>query len=395
MLKEEIQRLAQEILPEISADRRHLHAHPELSFLEYDTAKYIETRLDEYGIAHERKAQTGVVGLLSGTMESSDKVVALRADIDALPILEENEVSYRSTNPGVMHACGHDAHTASLLGVAAILSKLKHRFTGTVKFIFQPAEEKVPGGAGSMIAEGALANPVPAVILGQHVMPELSAGKVGFRAGPYMACNDEIYMTVNGKGGHAAMPHLNIDPVAITCQVITALQQVVSRHANPLVPSVLSFGRVIANGAANVIPDHVEIAGTFRTFDEKWRAEAHRKIESIATATVESMGGTCDIEIRRGYPVLQNDVQITHQAHGWAEEYLGRENVIDLDVWTAAEDFAAYCRHIPGCFYRLGVAAPGEDRVRELHTPVFDIAEDALRVGAGLMAFLALKQLAD
>lgn len=395
MLKEEIQRLAQEILPEINADRKYLHAHPELSFQEYDTAKYIEGKLAELGVLFERKAKTGIIGLLTGTKQGSEKVIALRADIDALPITEENEVEYRSKNSGVMHACGHDAHTASLLGVARILSRLKHHFSGSVKLIFQPAEEKAPGGAKSMIEEGVLENPVPAVILGQHVMPELQTGKVGFRVGHYMACNDEIYITVQGQGGHAAMPHLIVDPVMLAAQVLTGLQQIVSRQANPLMPSVLSFGKVIANGAVNVIPDSVYIEGTFRTFNEEWRTQAHKQITIMATSISESMGGTCNVEIRRNYPVLQNDEHVTRQTRAWAEEYLGTENIVDLDLWMAAEDFSIYCQHIPGCFYRLGVGIQGAERVRQLHTPVFDIDHQSLQVGAGLMAYLALRKLSE
>ena len=278
MLKENILQLAASLFDETVANRRHLHAWPELSFQEYKTSEFVAKKLTDLKIPFEKKANTGIVALLEGAQSSSQQVVALRADMDALPIEEANEVSYKSKNKGVMHACGHDVHTSSLLAVAAILNQLKAEFSGTVKFIFQPAEEKLPGGAGLMIKEGALENPRPSCIIGQHVMPELAAGKVGFRQGNYMASNDEIYITVTGKGGHAAMPHTYTDPVSITCQMITALQQIVSRQANPLIPSVLSFGKIIANGSVNVIPDKVEIEGTFRTLNEEWRMEVHRRI---------------------------------------------------------------------------------------------------------------------
>ena len=395
MLKDDISRLAKELYDETVTNRRYLHSNPELSFKEYNTAVFVESRLSSLGIPFERKANTGIVALLTGTKEDSEKVIALRADMDALPIPEANEVEYASKSPGVMHACGHDAHTASLLAVAGILSQLKAQFSGTVKFIFQPAEETLPGGAGLMIQEGALENPKPGWILGQHVMPELPAGKVGFRPGYYMACNDEIYITVIGKGGHAAMPHLNIDPVSITCQLITALQQVVSRQANPLIPSVLSFGKIIANGAVNVIPDKVEIEGTFRTFNEEWRENAHQKIKEMTIALVEGMGAKCEIEIRKGYPVLTNEEELTLKMRQLAEDYLGPQNVVSLDLWMAAEDFAFYGQKVPACFYRLGVGNEAENETRALHTPSFDINESSLETGSGLMAWLALKGLGN
>ena len=382
MLIEEIRRLAKELYENTVADRRHLHANPELSFKEFETAAFIEGRLKAMSVSYTKIGGTGIVALLTGTKEMSDKVIALRADIDALPISEDNEVAYKSKEPGIMHACGHDAHTASLLAVAGILSRLKDLFSGTIKFIFQPAEEKLPGGAALMIREGVLENPPPTEILGQHVMPELAAGKVGFRGGSFMACNDEIYMTISGKGGHAAMPHLVTDAVAITCQVITALQQVVSRQASPLIPSVLSFGKIWADGSVNVIPDKVEIEGTFRTFDEAWRESAHQKIRKLAVSLAEGMGGKCDLEIRRGYPVLINDVERTKEMRQQAVAYLGAENVVDLDLWMAAEDFAYYAKHVPACFYRLGVGEIGINHPPALHTPTFDIAEKSLETGS-------------
>src|ERR1700761_2561447 len=316
MLKEKIQQLAKNIFDDVVANRRHLHSHPELSFHEVETSAFIESKLDEMGLTYERMADNGLVSIIKGE-KPSDRVVALRADMDALPILEANDVPYKSQNEGVMHACGHDVHTSSLLGTAKILTSLKAEFGGTVKLIFQPAEEKLPGGASLMIKEGVLENPKPQAVLGQHVMPLIDAGKVGFRAGKYMASTDEIYVIGRGKGGHGAQPQQNIDPVLITAHMLTALQQVVSRFADPKTPSVLSFGKVIANGATNVIPNEVYLEGTFRTMDEKWRGEAHVKMKKMAEGIAESMGGTVDFNIVKGYPYLVNEEKLTAATRGY------------------------------------------------------------------------------
>ncbi|HNP98968.1 MAG TPA: M20 family metallopeptidase, partial [Bacteroidia bacterium] len=304
---DKIKQLAKTFHPDIVSCRRHLHMHPELSFKEIETQKFVEQKLREYGINNfKRMANTGVVALIEGKNPAS-KVVALRADMDALPIQETNNTSYVSKNDGVMHACGHDVHTSSLLGVARILNSVQEDFEGTVKFIFQPGEEKLPGGASMMIKEGVLSNPAPQAVIGQHVMPQIKAGKIGFRKGLYMASTDEIYVKVKGKGGHGAMPHLTVDPVMITAQILVALQQIVSRTAKPSMPSVLSFGKVIANGATNVIPDEVYLEGTFRTLNEEWRDEAHHKMKKMAEGIAESMNGSCEFTIVRGYPFLIND----------------------------------------------------------------------------------------
>src|ERR1700761_2023382 len=324
MNKEQIQQLSQNIFNEVVADRRHLHSHPELSFHETETSAYVAGKLTELGLEYQRMADNGLVALIKGE-KPSDRVVALRADMDALPITEANDVPYKSQNVGVMHACGHDAHTSSLLGTAKILTDLKSQFGGTVKLIFQPAEEKLPGGASLMIKEGVLENPKPQAVLGQHVMPLIDAGKVGFRAGKYMASTDEIYVTVKGKGGHGAQPQQNIDPIIITAHMITALQQVISRFADPKNPSVLSFGKVIANGATNVIPNEVYLEGTFRTMDEKWRNDAHKKMKKMAEGIVESMGATVEFNIMNGYPYLINEEKLTVSTRGHAEDYLGKE----------------------------------------------------------------------
>lgn len=387
-----IKEKAEKYHSEMIAVRRHLHAHPELSFEEYKTSEYVAGKLDELGIPYQKGfVKTGIVGLIEGSKPG--KTIALRADLDALPIIEENQKEYKSKNEGVMHACGHDVHTTSLLGAARILNELKDQWAGTIKLVFQPGEERLPGGASLMIREGALENPKPQFIFGQHVLPSMEVGKVGFRPGMYMASADEIYMTIKGKGGHAALPHLNVDPILMTSHIIVALQQVVSRNAPPAVPSVLSFGKVIANGATNVIPDEVKIEGTFRTMNEEWRADAHQKIARLATEIAKSMGGECVVDIRKGYPYLVNDEELTLKARSNAIAYMGAENVIDMDLRMTAEDFSYYSQEMPGCFYRIGTGNTSKGITSGLHTSTFDIDEDALKTGMGLMAWLALCEL--
>lgn len=393
MIKDRIKLLASEYKTEIIANRRHIHFNPEFSFEEYETLAFVQAKLRDIGVTDfEVKANTGLVALIKGK-NPDKKTIALRADMDALPIIEQNEVSYKSTKPGLMHACGHDVHTASLLGVAKILNEVKEDFEGTVKLLFQPGEELTPGGASLMIKDKALENPRPSGIFGQHVMPLIPVGKVGFRKGMYMASADELYITVKGKGGHAAMPETLIDPVLIASHMIVALQQIVSRNASPKTPSVLSFGRVEALGATNIIPYEVKIQGTFRTLDEQWRYKAHKHMINIAKGIVEGMGGEVDFEVRRGYPFLKNAEELTDRAQYAAIDYLGQENVVDLDIWMAAEDFSYYTQEIDGCFYRLGTRNEAKGITSGVHTPTFDIDEDALEIGAGLMAYLAVKEL--
>ncbi|MCO6501081.1 MAG: amidohydrolase [Vicingus serpentipes] len=380
------------IKAEVLDIRRHLHQHPELSFNEYNTSKFVCSKLDEYGIAYkEGVVNTGIVANIKGK-NPDKKLVALRADLDALPIQEENQMDYKSVNEGVMHACGHDVHTAALLGAAKILNELKEEFEGSIRLIFQPGEEKLPGGASLMIKEGVLKNPEPAGIVGQHVYPNLDAGKVGFRSGMYMASADEIYVTVHGEGGHAALPHFNIDPIIISAHILTALQQLVSRAAKPTVPTVLSFGKIIGEGATNIIPDKVELEGTFRTMDEEWRAIAHQKMKKMAENIAMSMGGSCEFKIAKGYPYLVNDETMTNIAKNAAIAYLGKDNVVDLDLRMTAEDFSYYSQVIPACFYRLGTKKPNGETVG-LHTSTFDIDENALEVSTGLMAWIAINEL--
>jgi amidohydrolase len=394
MIKEKIQTLASEIYEQVVGFRQHIHANPELSFKEFETSAYIQEQLKAWGIPFSIMANTGVVGIIKGDLPS-EQVIALRADMDALPILEANDKPYASKNPGVMHACGHDVHSSSLLGTAYILNNMKAEFGGTVKLIFQPAEELLPGGASIMIKEGVLENPKPHHIVGQHVMPLIDCGKVGFRSGIYMASTDELYVTVHGKGGHGAQPHQNIDPVLISAHILVALQQIVSRNADPRLPTVLSFGKVNANGATNIIPNEVKMEGTFRTLNEDWRKEALARMKKMAEGIAESMGGRCEFNIMHGYPFLINEEQLTANARAFAVEYLGAENVIDLDIWMAAEDFAYYSQVTDACFYRLGTGNPAKDTQHSVHTPNFDIDEDALRSSTGLMAYIALKQLGN
>ena len=394
ILKDKIKKIADRIYNDVVVNRRHLHSNPELSFQEYETFNFIASKLNEAGIEFQKMAGTGLVALVKGDL-LSNAVVALRADMDALTITEANDVPYKSNKAGVMHACGHDVHTASLLGTAQILTELKNEFGGTVKLIFQPAEEKYPGGASMMIKEGVLENSKPQTIIGQHVMPDLETGKVGFCCGKYMASNDEIYVTVHGKGGHGAQPHENVDPVLIASHIIIALQQIVSRIANPKNPSVLSFGKVIANGSVNVIPDEVYMEGTFRTMDETWREQAHQSMKKMAEGIAISMGATCTFKILKGYPFLINEERLTKKIQEFGVDYLGKENVVDLDIWMAAEDFAYYSQIIDSCFYRLGTGNKNLGITSSLHTPTFNIDENALKVSTGLMAYITLKQLGN
>ncbi len=373
--------------------RRHLHANPELSYQEYQTAFYIASQLRDEGIElKEGVAETGLLAVVKGR-NPDRKTIALRADMDALPIQEANEVSYKSRNPGIMHACGHDVHTASLLSTARILNQVKDQFEGTVRFLFQPGEEKNPGGASYMIRDGALENPRPSAILGQHVFPLLPAGKIGFREGMYMASADEIYLKIIGKGGHGAAPDLCIDPIVISAHIIIALQQIISRNANPRQPTVLTFGNITGLGATNIIPNEVNIAGTFRAMNEEWRESALVKIKRMAEGIAEGMGGKCEVEISRGYPYLENNPELTRRIRAAAEQYVGKENVVDLDISLGAEDFSYYSQIVPASFYRLGTRNEAKGISSYVHTPTFNIDEDALKLGPGLMAWLAIKEL--
>ncbi len=394
MLKDQILNLAKQLHPALVEIRNDIHSNPELSFHEFETQKKVEDYLhNKLGLMTKRMANTGVVALIEGK-NPTKRVVGMRADMDALPIVEVNDGrSYRSKIEGVMHACGHDVHTTSLLGAATIINQFKDQFEGTIKLIFQPGEEKLPGGASLLINEGVLENPKVDFMIGQHVMPLFEAGKVGFRKGLYMASTDEIYITVKGKGGHGALPNTAIDSVLMASNLIVALQQIVSRNATPSIPSVLSFGKIIGNGATNVLPPEVKIEGTFRTVNEKWRDKAHTRIQEICKSIGDMFGGEVECTINKGYPFLNNHEGLTEHLIENSSEYLGKENIMDLDIWMAAEDFSYYSQEVPSCFYRLGIRNEERGIINSVHHPAFDIDEEALITGAGLFAYLGLKAL--
>lgn len=388
-MKNRIKELAKAYAPEFTAIRRHLHSHPELSFQEFETTAFIQKQLTAFGVPFKAGiAGTGIIALIEGKNPSS-KTIALRADIDALPITEANDVPYKSANVGVMHACGHDVHTSCVLGATKILNELKDGFEGTVKVLFQPGEEKHPGGASIMIEEGALENPRPDAILGLHVHPSMEAGKLGFHAGKYMASADEIYITIKGKGGHAAQPHLTVDTILVASQLVVSLQQIISRNNNPFSPSVLSICAFNGGLTTNVIPSEVKLMGTFRAMDETWRFRAHELIRKQATGIAEAMGAEIDIEILVGYPTLYNNEEVTNKARGFATEYLGAEAVGDTEIRMGAEDFAFYSQVVPACFFRLGTGNAARGITSGVHTPTFDVDEQAIEIGMGTMAYLA------
>lgn len=387
MLKEKIQQLAQQYSTEFIAIRRHLHAHPELSYQEFETSRLVQNKLTETGIPFDIKATTGVVGLIRGN-NPDKKVIALRADMDALPISEENDVLYKSKRAGVMHACGHDVHTSVLLGAAKILQETRNEWEGTVKLIFQPGEERNPGGASLMIKEGVLENPTPAAIFGLHVHPGLDTGKLSFRSGKVMASADEIYITVKSRGGHAAAPHTTADTILIASHMVVALQQIISRNRNPFSPSVLSITSFQGGYTTNVIPSEVKLMGTFRAMDEEWRFKAHELIRKQATELVHSLGADVDLHIDVGYPTVYNNEQLNTLARHQAESYMGAGNVLETELRMGAEDFGYYSQVIPGCFYRLGVMNVKEGITSGVHTPTFNVDERAIETGMGMMAWL-------
>jgi hippurate hydrolase len=386
-MQEKIKERARMLHPTVVEWRRHLHAHPELSYQEVETAVFVQARLKEMGISFQVMSSTGVIGLIEGK-DPGSRTVALRADMDALPILEENDVPYRSKHAGVMHACGHDVHTACLLGAAQILQETKDHWSGTVKLIFQPGEEKNPGGASLLIKEGVLENPKPQAIVALHVNTLLEAGEVSFRSGKVMASADELYFTIKGKGGHAASPHLAVDPILISAHLITALQQLISRHNQPFNPTVLSITSIQGGTTTNVIPEQVKLMGTFRAMDEQWRFEAHEKIRKLSTELVRSMGGELDLHIDVGYPCVHNHERVNESCRRLAVTYLGNDHVSETELRMGAEDFGYYAQQIPGCFFRLGTRNEKEGIIHGVHTPRFNIDESAMETGVGLMAWL-------
>jgi len=389
MIQEKIKSLASTYFEEYRSIRHHLHANPELSFKEFETSKFVQAQLTSLGIPFTILGETGVIGIIKGN--PSNRAVALRADMDALPIHEENKVSYASTKDGVMHACGHDVHTTCLLGAARILNELKDQWDGTIKLIFQPGEEKNPGGASILIKEGVLTNPVPQRIYGQHVHPQLEVGRMNFASGKVMASADEIYITINGKGGHAAKPNLTADTILTAAQIVNALQQLISRNNNPLSPSVLSICSIQGGSTTNVIPSEVKMMGTFRAMDEKWRFEAHDRIRTIVESTSKANGAEVELEISIGYPSVINDEETTALGKSLAIDLIGAENVGVAEISLGAEDFGYYTQEIPGCFYRLGTGNIKKGIISGVHTPTFDIDEEALKMGISMMAFLGAK----
>ena len=389
MLKDKIKSLVAKHADEFISVRHHLHAHPELSYVEFETSKFIQQKLHEFGIPFEIMATTGIVGLIKGINPES-RFIALRADIDALPIEEENEVDYASQNKGVMHACGHDVHTTCLLGAANILNELKDEWEGTVKLIIQPGEEKNPGGASIMIKEGVLKNPAPTAIFGLHVHPGLDLGKFSFRKGRVMASTDEIFITIKSRGGHAAAPHLTADTILIASHLIVSLQQIISRNNNPTSPSVLSICSIHGGSATNIIPSEVKLMGTLRAMDEKWRYKAHELIKKMTTELVVSMGGESEVLIDIGYPFVENDPKLTEIAWQLAKDYWGASKVEETELRMGAEDFGYYAQIIPGCFYRLGVRNETKGIIHNVHTPKFNIDEAAISNGIEMMTWLGI-----
>lgn len=373
--------------------RRRLHRQPELAFAEHETAALVAETLRTLGLEPQTGvAGTGVLAEIHGAHPGPTR--ALRADLDALPIQEATGLPFASTTPGVMHACGHDAHTAMLLGAARLLQEVRDALAGTVRLLFQPSEERLPGGAPALIAAGALEArdgvAAPEAVFGQHVFPELPTGTIGVRAGPFMASADELYLTVRGEGGHAAAPHrLRADAVLAQAHVLTALQAVVSRHAPPDVPTVLSFGKVTAAGATNVLPAEVRLEGTFRAMDEAWRFRAHDLIRRTAEGAAAALGASCEVDVRVGYPALVNDARLAARVRRAAAAYVGANRVVDLPPWFASEDFAYYAQIRPAVFYVLGVRNEAAGITHGLHTPRFTVDEEALRTGTGFLAFLA------
>lgn len=385
MIEEQIKALASKYAKETISIRQHIHAHPELSYQEFETSKLVQEKLKSFGIPFQVMATTGVVGIIKGKNPES-RIIALRADMDALPIQEENKLPYTSTVPGVMHACGHDVHTSCLLGAARILQELNQEWEGTVKLIFQPGEEKNPGGASIMIKEGVLEDPIPTMIIGMHVNPQLETGKLSFRGGKVMASADEIYITIKGKGGHAAAPHTTTDTVLAASSVVVGLQQIISRNCDPFSPSVLSICAINGGHTTNVIPNEVKLMGTFRAMDETWRFKAHELIRKQAISIAEGFGAAIDIKIDVGYPNVYNNELLNEAAQKLARDFFGNGQVEDTELRMGAEDFGYYSQKTPGCFFRLGTGNIAEGITSGVHTPTFNIDERSIEIGMKAMA---------
>lgn len=383
-----ISKRSEELFQKVKSIREHIHRNPELSYQEYNTMEFVAGKLESIGLTPQRGfGKTGVIGLIKGDHHSEyDIAIGLRADLDALPILEETNVDYKSKVDGVMHACGHDVHTAVLLGAAEILYELRNELPQPVKLVFQPGEEKNPGGATYMIKDGVLKNPTISKMFALHVFPDMQVGHVGFKEGIYMASCDEIYITINGKGGHGATPHQCIDPIMIGVNLLQSMQQIISRKCDPKTPCVLSFGYFEALGATNVIPSQAHLKGTFRTMNEVWRAEALSLIKLTAKQIAEASGGQAEVIISKGYPYLKNDPELTSSLRKTAQNFLGESNVEELPIRLTAEDFSFYSQEVPVCFFRLGVRNEAENLTFGLHHPKFNIDDNALKIGMQMMA---------
>lgn len=383
-----IKELAKNYKEEFIGIRRHLHANPELSYKEFETSAFVQNKLKEYGIAPRVIATTGVTAIIEGK-NPGKRIIALRADMDALPIEEKSVQPYVSKNKGVMHACGHDVHSTCLLGASKILMETRSQWEGTVKLVFQPGEEKNPGGASYMIRDGVLENPAPQKMIALHVNPALEVGEFSFREGMAMASADEIYITIKAKGGHAAAPQYTADPILIASHIIISLQQIISRNNIPTNPSVLSITAIHGGNTTNVIPAEVKLMGTFRAMDETWRFDAHQRIKKMTEQIALSMGAVAEVNIDVGYPFVFNDPELTRQAYKLAEQFAGKENVSETELRMGAEDFAYYSQKVPATFFRLGTGNKKKGITAIVHTPVFDIDEDAIEQGMGMMAWLA------
>lgn len=388
-MKAHIQKILNQQKEFIRNTYRHLHAHPELSFEEHETAAFICRHLEIMQIPYRSGITgTGVLARIEGR-NPEKRCIALRADMDALPVCENVNIAWKSKNENVMHACGHDAHTACLLGAAAVLNQIRNNFEGTILFVFQPGEEKAPGGARLMLEAGVFDGYKPELIIAQHVSVDFPTGTMAFLPGKIMASADEVHVKVKGKGGHGALPHLVNDTVLATAQTLVSLQQVKSRLCHPLTPMVLTFGKLIAGGAQNIIPHEVQLSGTFRTFDEKWRHEALAHIRRIISETTAAYGCTADIDIPAGYPCVINDLEITQKSRAFAEEWVGKDNTLTLEPRMTSEDFAFFSQKYPATFYRFGVKGEINADSGGLHSATFRIDEEALQTGAGGMAWLA------
>lgn len=392
-LIDKIKDMARANAAEVVEMRRWLHRHPDLSQQEYGTMNYVAERLKEMGLEPKTGiGKTGCMAMIRGGVEPDSYCIGLRADYDALPLKEVTGLEFASENDGVMHACGHDMHTSSLLGAAKILAAMKEELHGSIMLVFEPSEEMYPGGARMMMDDGLFAEVTPNEMYSFHCLPEMDYGRVGMRKGKYMASTDELYWTVKGKGGHGATPHLSVDPILIASHIVVALQQIVSRNASPMMPTTLSFGKFIGSGRTNIIPDEVKMEGIIRTFDEKWRLECHEKIRKISCGIAESMGGECDLFIDYGYPYVVNDDDCTQQVHDNAVAFLGADKVEWLDMRMTAEDFAFFAQKIPSCYYRIGIHEPGTPFCN-LHRPNLMVDERSIELASGLVAYNAVKAL--